>query len=241
MDFWGTMLRDGPGSDERYRVTRLTDFAVILAEAGHTVKRQHLDRAYDRSIESLGNLWSRGRDLTVEGHVRAVLDGVDGDLASRVSAEVLARLVDAYSRPALVVPPTVDEGTLGALEALGRRGYTLAVVSNTMRTPGVVLRQILDRYGLLGHFKHATFSDEVGIRKPDPEIFAMTLRAVGGDPDHAVHVGDDPILDVEGARAAGMRVIQVTRGPLDEAAIPAADAVIRGLSELPNAVATLDG
>ena len=105
----------------------------------------------------------------------------------------------------------------------------------------MVLRQILDRYGLLGHFKHTTFSDEVGIRKPDPEIFAMTLRAVGGDPDHAVHVGDDPVLDVEGARAAGMRVIQVTRGPMDPAAIPAADVVIRELSELPDAVATLDG
>lgn len=54
-----------------------------------------------------------------------------------------------------------------------------------------------------------TFSDEVGVRKPAAEIFADTLRRVGGDAASAVHVGDDEILDVDGARKAGLRVVQV--------------------------------
>src|SRR5439155_26685625 len=89
-------------------------------------------------------------------------------------------------------------------------GSTLAVVSNIMRTPGVTLRKLLERYGLLGYFRHTTFSDEVGVRKPDPEIFALTLRAVGAGAESAVHVGDDEVLDVQGASAAGMRDIHVT-------------------------------
>jgi FMN phosphatase YigB (HAD superfamily) len=101
----------------------------------------------------------------------------------------------------------------------------------------VVLGQILDRSGLTA-FKVLTFSDECGIRKPDPAIFHRTLRQMGVAAEHAVHVGDDPILDVEGARDAGMAVIQVT--PDGRATAPVKpDGVIRGLRELPAALERL--
>jgi putative hydrolase of the HAD superfamily len=157
-----------------------------------------------------------------------------------VDAAVTAQLVDAYAHPALLVPPAVDHGARAALEALSAQGYTLAVVSNTMRTPGSTLRKLLDRYRLLHFFKHVTFSDEVGVRKPAPEIFALALNAVGATPETAVHVGDDLVLDVEGARAAGMRVIHVKTTPGQPPVSQTADAVIPTLAELPAAVARLD-
>ena len=152
----------------------------------------------------------------------------------------MAALVDAYALPALLVPPAVDPAAREALEALTARGYVLAVVSNTMRTPGATLRKLLERYGLLALFTHTTFSDEVGVRKPAPEIFALSLRAVGGAAASAVHVGDDAVLDVEGARAAGMRVIQVRTTPGRSPAGQTADAVIPGLAALPAAIERLD-
>ena len=248
-DFWGTLLVDGPGSDERYRPRRIADFTTILTSHQCAVKRSELERAFGRLPSYLTEVWTEGRDVSVDGHVRAILRDLGTDLAERLPAEALAALVEAYARPATVVPPTVDTGALGALETLTARGYTLAIVSNTMRTPGVALRKILERYGLLGFFKYATFSDEVGIRKPVPEIFALTLRAAGTDAGRALHVGDDPVLDVQGARTAGMRVVQVVKGLADAregdgAAVPPAglgpDAVIRSLAELPDAVAALD-
>jgi putative hydrolase of the HAD superfamily len=137
--------------------------------------------------------------------------------------------------PALRVPPEVDQGARSALETLANRGLTLGVVSNIMRTPGSVLRQALDRAGLLAPMKVLTFSDECGIRKPDPEIFRLTLRQMGVAPEDAVHVGDDPILDVEGARDAGMAVIQVT--PDGRATAPVKpDLVISRLRDLPAAL-----
>lgn len=178
--------------------------------------------------------------MPVTDHVRAILAAVDRELPKRVSAEIMTMLVDAYSRPALIVPPAVDDGALAALETLIRRGYTLALVSNTMRTPGATLRKLLERYRLLGCFEHTTFSDEVFVRKPDPEIFALTLRAVGGEAEAAVHVGDDEILDVQGARAAGMRVIQVTSLSLRALGAQRPNAAIPQLSALPEAVARLD-
>ena len=122
--------------------------------------------------------------------------------------------------------------------ALATRGLALALVSNIMRTPGDVLGTILDRSGLRAPFKVLTFSDECGIRKPAPEIFHLTLRQLGVAPEEAVHVGDDPVLDVEGARDAGMRVVQVS--PDGRATAPVKpDAVIRSLAELPGELESL--
>lgn len=240
IDFWGTLLFDGPQSDNRYKRRRMADFETILKAEGIPVAEATLDRAYETSASTLGRFWSAHRDVPVDLHVKAILDAVDPDVWDQLGDATRAALVDAYARPALLVPPAVDSGALAALEALCTQGYTLAVVSNTMRTPGATLRRLLERYRLLGCFKHTTFSDEVGIRKPDPEIFRLTLRAVGGEVERAVHVGDDQILDVEGARAAGMRVILVTNASLRALGVQAPDAVIKSLAGLPEAIASLD-
>jgi HAD superfamily hydrolase (TIGR01509 family) len=239
VDFWGTLLLDPPSSDNRYKARRLRDFENILAGAGTPVSGAALDRAYEASAVHLSRIWAKHRDIPVADHVRAIIGSVSSALATRLASDVLAALVDAYARPALLVPPAVDEGALKALSALREEGYTLAVVSNTMRTPGATLRKVLERYGLLRCFAHTVFSDEVGVRKPDPAIFLGALRAVGGDPATAIHVGDDGMLDVGGARAAGMRVIQVTNASLKALGGRRPDAVIPSLSALPDAVARL--
>jgi len=217
----------------------MADFETILGGVGVKVTAATLDRAYDQSAAVLGRVWAKNRDVGVADHVRAILEKVDARLPARVPADVMAALVDAYSRPILMVPPTVDGGARAALERLRAQGFTLAVISNTMRTPGTVLRQLLERHGLLAAFAHATFSDEVGVRKPAPEIFALTLRALGVEPAAAVHVGDDAVLDVLGARNAGLRAIQVTTRAAADTEGPRPDAVIPNLSGLAEAVAQL--
>lgn len=239
VDFWGTLLFDPPSSDNRYKARRLRDFENILAGAGVRASSSALDRAYEASAVYLSRIWAKHRDVPVADHVRAILGGVDSGLPARLPPDVLAALVDAYSRPALLVPPAVDDGALKALSVLREEGYTLAVVSNTMRTPGATLRKILEGFGLLRCFAHTVFSDEVGVRKPDPAIFLGALQAVGGDPSTAIHVGDDGMLDVGGARAAGMRVIQVTSASLKALGGRRPDAVIPSLIGLPDAVARL--
>jgi HAD superfamily hydrolase (TIGR01509 family) len=236
IDFWGTLLLDPPSSDNRYKARRLRDFENILAGAGVRVGATALDRAYEASAVYLSRIWAKHRDVPVADHVRAIVGAVDSALPTRLPADVLAGLVDAYARPALLVPPAVDPGAAKALSALREQGYALAVVSNTMRTPGATLRKLLEQLGLMRYFAHAVFSDEVGVRKPDPEIFRRALRAIGADPATAIHVGDDGMLDVGGARAAGMRVIQVTTASLKALGGRRPDAVIPSLSELPDAV-----
>jgi putative hydrolase of the HAD superfamily len=238
LDCWGTLLLDSPAADEGYRRHRLAGIEAVLTAAGAPVRPRDLERAYAAACARVAQVWQLHRDVPVRHHVTAMLDALDPALPGRVGDDTLDELVDAYGRPAIRVPPAADDGARAALDALARRGMALAVVSNVMRSSGAVLRAILDQRGLLASFAVLTFSDECGIRKPDPEIFRLALDRLGIRPEHAVHVGDDPVLDVEGARDAGMRVIQVRAGRATGPAKP--DAVIGGLRELPGALDRLE-
>ncbi len=58
------------------------------------------------------------------------------------------------------------------------------------------------------------YSSEVGVEKPDRRIFQQRARPAGGGggPEAVLHVGDGRLEDVEGALAAGMYAVQVSRG-----------------------------
>jgi putative hydrolase of the HAD superfamily len=243
VDFWGTLILEGPRSDDRYRERRLADFAAILEADGLDLSHPELSRGYECSGRELAWIWGQNRDVPAWRHVASILEGARPGLSARVSPRTLERLVEAYARPALLAPPGMAPGAPEALAALAAAGLRLAVVSNTMRTPGSALRRILAGHGLLQAFQTLTFSDEAGVRKPAPEIFRLTLEALGVPPGEAVHVGDDPVLDVGGARGAGMRVIQVAAPGADErqpaAAEPPADLVVTGFDQVPAAVARL--
>lgn len=239
VDLWGTLFIDTPGSDNRYKARRLADFDAILRGDGKAFPMNRLERAYDDSGSYLRRVWAGNRDVPVTDHVRAILRALDARLAEAARMDLIEALVQAYARPALLVPPAIDTTAAPAFERLRERGVTLALVSNTMRTPGVVLRKLLAAAGLLDFFAHTVFSDEIGIRKPDPEIFWQALIGVAGDPSTSLHVGDDGILDVEGGRAAGLRVVQVVnRG--GEGSSQAPDRAITCLGELPAAITSLE-
>ncbi len=239
VDCWGTLLLDSPMTDERYVRQRLAGINAILARSGVKVSGRDLNRAYEASGRRLGRIWAENRDVPVSRYVTMLLEALDRRLPQRLEPARIDEMIEAYSIPAQLVPPALDPGAAAALEQLAARGIALGVISNTMRTPGVVLRRIFDGAGVLGLFKVLVFSDECGIRKPDPEIFRVALREVGACPEESLHVGDDDVLDVEGARQAGMGVIQVAHdgratGPVKP------DAVIRALGELPAALGRLE-
>jgi putative hydrolase of the HAD superfamily len=69
----------------------------------------------------------------------------------------------------------------------------------------------LEVIGIAHHFKVALAASHFGRAKPDPAIFLAACDALGVEPRHAVYVGDDLRLDVEGAQKAGLRAVWMNR------------------------------
>ena len=81
-------------------------------------------------------------------------------------------------------------------------------------------------------FPFILISESVGIWKPDPAIFHMALEKAGLTAEDAIYVGDSPIADVPGAKAAGMRSVWINCAGIDWPGDEPPDIEIRDLSEL---------
>jgi putative hydrolase of the HAD superfamily len=180
-----------------------------LATAGHAYSVDVIEAAFARANDELSSIHARGLDITAQGrtvlHMRH-LDESLGDRLEEATWEQLHRIVLTAAR---LAPPPPMPGGLDALRAVRELRLPIGLVSNAGATPGYVLREILDGYGLLEHFDDMVFSDEVELSKPSPAIFERALAPFGVAPDEAVFVGDQPILDVQGPRDAGLWTVQL--------------------------------
>lgn len=95
----------------------------------------------------------------------------------------------------------------GALEGLRATGVGLAVVSNWDRR----LPEILEGLGLAGFFTVVVVSAREGVEKPASAIFHRALDRLGVAPQRALHVGDSPRDDYQGAEGAGLSAALVDR------------------------------
>ena len=69
----------------------------------------------------------------------------------------------------------------------------------------------LEAIGLAHHFQVSLAAHRMGSAKPDPAIFHAACEALAVAPSEAVYVGDDPLLDVEGAQKAGLQAVWINR------------------------------
>jgi len=93
------------------------------------------------------------------------------------------------------------------LESLRKRDFKLGVVSNATD----LARKVLDNLELSQYFDFLILSDEVGIRKPSPEIFNIALKAAHARPNRALYIGDKYSVDIVGASRTGMHALLLDR------------------------------
>ena len=58
--------------------------------------------------------------------------------------------------------------------------------------------------GLEPYFETLTVSEEVGVKKPNPEIFYYALRKAHATAEESIVIGDEMAVDIDGAKAAGI-------------------------------------
>jgi putative hydrolase of the HAD superfamily len=94
------------------------------------------------------------------------------------------------------------ETTRKILDVLSVR-YPMVLVSNFYGNIHAVLRS----YRLGGYFKEVVESAVVGVRKPDPQIFALGVKALGLHPEEVIVVGDSYSKDMVPAHGLGCRTL----------------------------------
>jgi HAD superfamily hydrolase (TIGR01549 family) len=92
------------------------------------------------------------------------------------------------------------DGLHEVLSELRKRGYRLHVLSNNSS----ILPLQLELIETTDYFDTISWSEEMGVEKPDPRIFVLALERIGATAAEVVYVGDSVAADVEGAAGAGI-------------------------------------
>jgi putative hydrolase of the HAD superfamily len=156
--------------------------------------REHPDIwANEREIDAL---WLR--------YYTALLRPCLPDTSEAELTALAAAITQAFTEgPSYALYPDV----LPILSVLQQRGLTLGVISDW----GPDLALVLRHHDLVRYFDFAVVSAVVRHAKPDPALFATALQRADAIPDYALHIGDSYVLDVLGARAAGITPILLDR------------------------------
>lgn len=195
LDFGGTLAEGSIDWDEYH-----SSIHEYLRGLGFNVDLNRLKGAISAALRLLERVRSREEELTLEEVYAHALSR----LGIPESPEILEGIHGLFRRHFKTeFYPCVER----TLESLFKR-YRLAVISNTMSdNPRVFLNQT----GLIRYFDLVVCSRDLGIRKPNPKIFQYVLGRLGVEAKEAVHVGDEPETDLQGAQRTGIKAVLVDK------------------------------
>ena len=140
-------------------------------------------------------------------------------------------LADHLSEDYVYWSPRIVRLVPGTMELLNylKPKYHLHLITNGFQE---VQHTKLSGSGLEPYFETLTVSEEVGVKKPNPEIFLYALRKVGATAEESLMIGDEMAVDIDGARAAG--IDQIFFNPSGQPADGARTYEVKSLLEIPS-------
>jgi putative hydrolase of the HAD superfamily len=121
--------------------------------------------------------------------------GVEGDLE-----QLATELTDRFSD--LTLNYHCPDASCLTLTELRARGYDLGLITNRINVDR--FHELMDHMSLWSHFDLVLASGEIGVSKPDPQIFAVALDRLDAIAQESIYIGDNYWADVVGARRAGV-------------------------------------
>jgi putative hydrolase of the HAD superfamily len=188
-DFGGVLVREGS----------VNDFARLAPHADPELVLHHAVGPYHEDADHPWHRVERGELDMAEWYALTVA----------ALAEAGIEVVIPKGDGAGGVLFTPNEPVIEAVRAVRAAGGRTAVVTNNVRELSTTWRPVLPLDEL---FDTVVDSCEVGLRKPNPAIYHLTVERLGVAPDRAVLL-DDIESNLVGARAAGLRGIHVGPDP----------------------------
>lgn len=188
---------------------------------------EEVDRMVERSYQE--------RRLE-ELDIITLFDDAFAGLGYKLPQDLLQQVAE-LDHDALVQSVRIEPETIETLEKLKADGLRIGLVSNVSQLPHLLHRD-LQNFGIAPLMDGVTFSSELGIRKPRPQIFLNALEQVGAKPGESVFVGDRLVDDIAGAHAVGMRAVLTRQYRREDPADDIRpDATIERITELPGILA----
>jgi putative hydrolase of the HAD superfamily len=208
-DLWETLLLETDGANARRTDARCEELRQTLDKLGVKIPATRIESALKQTMLTLLDVWETNKDVACQDQIRSIIKSASNDSIT-LREEWIDDLTSAYIRPVFTVPPYLNPDAREALQWLKSRKKLIGLICNTGLTPGIGLRRLLEKEKVAQYFDLMLFSEEIGIRKPDPRIFHLVAEKLDVSPSEAVHIGDNLKSDIWGAQKAGFRAIHLS-------------------------------
>jgi HAD superfamily hydrolase (TIGR01549 family) len=194
-------------------ILKLPDVCWVFFDLGNTLiseeravkdRIQQMVRAFAEldiqvSVETIEQVFE---EASAEFAPRLIVRAVEKLVSSPVDCDVVLQRV--RYRKELEEPYPEAYGLLSKLTPR----YGIGVIAN--QSGGTEAR--LESYGLASFISLCFSSAEIGLEKPDPEIFQLALERAQCTPHQAVMIGDRIDNDIRPAKLLGWKTIRVLQG-----------------------------
>jgi putative hydrolase of the HAD superfamily len=212
-DLWFTLIK----SDPRFKKERANYFFEQLNTQNKTIEEvEIIFREVDKMCNEINELTGKNMD-TFEMYSLVIYklnDGFEVFIDQKIDLEII---YEDLEKILFTYPPSLfDENTKFVLSQIHAQNFTIGLLSNTAFIKGRSLRKILDQLEISQFIDFQLYSDEELTSKPNPSFFqkmmnkaALLFPSETLKPEHIMHVGDNPIADISGAKLIGMQTFQI--------------------------------
>ena len=146
---------------------------------------------------------------------RAECSAAEFDSLFATEARALGHELDGASVIACLAGD-IRPAMVAALDRLKAEGFKLGCITNNVpsgKGAGMAMsdEKAAATEAIMARFDHVIESSKIGIRKPDPRIYAMMCEALDVEPSTCIYL-DDLGINCKPAAALGMAAIKVTSG-----------------------------
>ena len=172
-------------------------FPALLAADKELFDEQAISPITKRSPEEQAKIYTR--------YQQTILTGAGVDISN--NPELLPKFLKKAHELYKDLEFALFDDVIPTLKELKEHHLTIGLVTNMDSE----MRSLCKKLGLGPYLDFVITSGEVGVDKPQPQIFLEALKRAGVEAEEALHVGDQYNIDATGAMAVGINALLLDR------------------------------